>query len=266
VLDGALTKRMGPGLATKGGITAALMAERGITGAKNCLEGRFGMYNLYHQGSYDAKVLTADLGKHFEGINVSIKPYPCCRGIHASVDAALALASKYNIKPDEVKEIKIFCGEAHYSMLATPLEIKCKPRNAVDSQFSIPWGVATAIARGRVGIKDFTEEAIKSHDILEVSSKISVELDSSLNRSSRGVEPGRVRITMKNGRVYSEQIDDPLGSPQRPMTFSDCARKFRDCATYQGRKLPDRQIEKIIELIGQLEHVEDIVDIIKLLS
>lgn len=266
VIDGALTKRMGPGLAAKGGITAALMAERGITGAKNCLEGRFGMFNLYHQGSYDAKTLTADLGKHFEGINVSIKPYPCCRGVHASVDAALTLVSKHNIKPEDVKEITIFCGEAHYSMLATPLEVKCKPRNIVDTQFSIPWGVATAIARGRVAIEDFTEEAIKSRDILEVSNKIGVELDVSLNRSSRGIEPGRVKIITKNGKVYSEQIDDPLGSPQRPMTFSDCARKFRDCVSYPVKKLPDRQIERIIELIGQLEHVKDIVDIIKLLS
>ncbi len=41
--DGTLTKRMGPGLAARGGITAALMAEKGITGARNILEGKYGV-------------------------------------------------------------------------------------------------------------------------------------------------------------------------------------------------------------------------------
>lgn len=36
--DGALSKRMGPGFAAKDGIMAALMAEVGITGAKDCIE------------------------------------------------------------------------------------------------------------------------------------------------------------------------------------------------------------------------------------
>ncbi len=42
VKDGALTKRMGPGMAVRGGIASALMAGRGITGARNCLEGKAG--------------------------------------------------------------------------------------------------------------------------------------------------------------------------------------------------------------------------------
>ena len=78
VNDGALTKRMGPGLAAKGGITAVLMAERGITGAKNILEGEYGMFRQYHGGDYDARILTADLGRRFEGVNIGDKPYPCC--------------------------------------------------------------------------------------------------------------------------------------------------------------------------------------------
>jgi len=40
VADGALAKRMGPGFAAKAGVTAALMAERGITGERDPLEGR----------------------------------------------------------------------------------------------------------------------------------------------------------------------------------------------------------------------------------
>jgi len=47
VADGALAKRMGPGLAAKVGITSALMAERGITGDRDPLEGKTGLYKIY---------------------------------------------------------------------------------------------------------------------------------------------------------------------------------------------------------------------------
>jgi len=264
-IDGAQTKRMGPGFCSRAGIASALMAQKGMTGAKNCLEGKQGFYNMYFQGGYDAKTLTLDLGKHFEGVNVSIKPYPCCRGLHNYIDATLALVKEQNIKAEDVKEIKLFSDEGGYQSLCTPLEVKVKPRTQVDTQFSIPWGVATAIAKRRATIEHFTEAAITSPDILEVASKIGVELDHSLDRSDK-IPPAKVELKMKNEQVYSKQVDDPLGSPERPMSFDDCARKFRDCSSYPVKKLPKKRIERLIEMIGQLEQVKDVGEIMKLLS
>jgi 2-methylcitrate dehydratase PrpD len=264
-IDGAQTKRMGPGFSSRAGIASAIMAEKGMTGAKNCLEGKQGFYNMYFQGGYDAKTLTFDLGKHFEGVNVSIKPYPCCRGLHNFIDATLALVNEQNIKAKDVKEIKLFSDEGGYHSLCTPHEVKVKPRTQVDTQFSIPWGVATAVAKGRATIEHFTEAAIKSPDILEVTSKISVEMDHSLDRADK-IPPGKLEIRMKNGQSFSKQVDDPLGSPERPMSFDDCAKKFRDCSSYPVRKLPKKRIEKAIELIGQLEKVSDVGEIMKVLS
>jgi len=261
VKDGALTKRLGPGFSVKGGITAALLAEKGITGAHNSLEGEWGLYNLYIHGDYDPKILTADLGKHFEGINVTVKPYPCCRGIHPAIDAALALVDEYTIKTDNVKEIALFVSEGHYSLLCAPEDAKFKPRSPVDAQFSIPWGVATAIARRRVTLEDFSKAAIQSRDIPEVVSKIHVKMDNSLKRAEK-IEPTRVEITTKEGNVYAKEVEHPLGSLESPMSFDDCARKFMDCA----QELGDEQIDRVVELIGQLEKLNDIGEIIRQLG
>jgi 2-methylcitrate dehydratase PrpD len=220
---------------------------------------------MYFQGGYDAKTLTSDLGKHFEGVNVSIKPYPCCRGLHNFIDATLALVNEQAIKAQDVKEIKLFSDEGGYHSLCTPHEVKVKPRTQVDTQFSIPWGVATAVAKRRATVEHFTEAAIKSRDVLEVASKISVEMDHSLDRADK-IPPGKLEIRMKNGQAFSKQVDDPLGSPERPMSFDDCAKKFRDCSSYPVRKLPKKRIEKAIELIGQLEKVSDVGEIMKVLS
>jgi 2-methylcitrate dehydratase PrpD len=261
VIDGALTKRMGPGFSVRGGITAALLAEKSVTGAKNCLEGEMGLYKLYHRGNYDNKALTINLGKTFEGINVAIKPYPCCRGVHPAIDAALALANENKLEAVDIQKIKLSVSEGHYHLLCEPEDAKLNPRNPVDAQFSIPWGVATALVRRQVTLEDFTDKAIKNQDILDLTNKTSIKIDINLNRAVN-IEPTIVEITTREGSVYSKEVAHPLGSLERPMSFKDCARKFRDCA----KELSSEQADRVIEVISQLEQMADIRKLINLLS
>ncbi len=264
VSDGALTKRMGPGLAAKGGITAALMAERGITGARNILEGEYGMFYQYHGGDYDPKMLTADLGKRFEGANIGDKPYPCCGFTHPFIDAVLSLKSRHDIKADQVKSITAYGGESVYEICVVPPEVKRVPRNTVDAQFSLPWVIATALVKGRVGVEDFTEEAISREDALRVSGKVTGVLDKAMSR--HGVGPGRVKIVMADGTEYTEEVEHCLGSIERPMTFADCAAKFRQCAAGSIKPLADDTVSTVIELIGRLDKLDDATEIIRLLG
>jgi 2-methylcitrate dehydratase PrpD len=240
------------------------MAEKGITGAKDCLEGEVGLYNLYHKGEYDPVPLTKDLGKRFTGINVTMKPYPCCKGTHSNVDAALALVNKHNIKAADVQEITVFCQDETYFLLS-PLDKRRHPENPVDSQFSIPWAVAAVFTRGRAGIGDFTEEAIRSRDILDMADKIKVEKDSGL-AVSKGSEPAKIAVTTNQGQTYIEQAEIPSGSMENQLPFSAYERKFRDCANYSIKPLADKQIDEVIELIKQLERVKDIREITRLLG
>ena len=62
----------------RAGIKSALMAERGITGERDPLESRTGLYHTYMGDDYDINILTNELGKRFEGVNIGDKPYPCC--------------------------------------------------------------------------------------------------------------------------------------------------------------------------------------------
>jgi 2-methylcitrate dehydratase PrpD len=260
-IDGALTKRMGPGLAARGGITSALMAERGITGAKNSLEGKAGLFQVYHGRDYDPKILTGELGKRFEGVNIGDKPYPCCGFTHSFIDATLFLKSKYKIKPEKVREIRIYGGESSIG-LCTP--DRCTPQNIVEAQFSVPWAVATALVKGKVTLQDFTDAAIKNEMVLEVSQKVNGTLVPEMNR--HGVGPGKVTIVMENGAECTEYVEHCLGSIERPMTLEDCAVKFRECAAQSIRPLTVSTIDKVTELIGKLEKSDDATEIVHLLS
>ena len=265
VTEGALTKRMGPGFAARGGIVAALMAQKGITGAKECLEGEVGLYNLYIKGEYDPVPLTADLGKRFAGTTVTMKPYPCCKGTHDSVDVALTLVDKFHIKPEDVQEITLYCQD-ETNFLIHPLEKRRHPENPVDSQFSIPWAVATVFARERAGVEDFTQEAIASPDILEMTDKIRVEKDTEL-ATSKVESAAKIGVSTRQGQTYVEQsLMKPSGAPETQLPFSAYERKFRDCASCSIKPLSEKQIDELIERIKQLEDVDDISEVIELLG
>jgi 2-methylcitrate dehydratase PrpD len=260
--DGALAKRMGPGLAAKAGITAALMAERGITGERDPLEGRTGLFNTYMGGDYDPKILNADLGKRFEGVNIGDKPYPCCGLTHACIDAALALIARHDIKVDQIRDITVYGGQSVYG-LCQPPEVKRAPRTIIDAQFSVPWVVATALVKGKVTVDDFTDEAIKRQEILKVAGKVTGRLEPAMSR--HGVGPGGVIIKMKDGTEYTEEVEHCLGSVERPMTFEDCMKKFRECAACSIKPLPAGTVDKVIEIVGRLEKLDDATRIIRLL-
>ena len=231
-----------------------------MTGAKNSLEGEWGFYKQYMDGDYSPEILTADLGKRFEGINVAIKPYPCCRGIHPAIDAGLALVLEGNIRSQDIKEVVLSVTDAHLKLLCQPLDAKRAPRSPVDAQFSIPWGVASAIVGRRVGLDDFTDNAIRNREVLDVTQRMRVEVDNTLHRP--GPEPTRVKIVTKEGRTFAKVVENPLGSLDRPMSFDDCVRKFKDCA----KGLDTGRIERIVQLVGELEQLNDAREIIRLLT
>jgi 2-methylcitrate dehydratase PrpD len=263
VTEGALTKRMGPGFSARGGIMAALMAEKGITGAHEALEGEVGLFNLYHKGEYDPKPLTADLGQRFMGINALMKPYPCCKGTHAYVELAEAMVKKHRIQPEDIKEITVFNEDDKY-FLVYPLEKRSRPENPVDSQFSIIWAVAAVFARAKAGIGEFTEEAIKNEVILDISSKIKVAVDKNVGEK-KGLIPAKINVVLKSGKVINEQAAANAGE-EKPLPFTDYERKFRDCAAYAIKPRTPKQIEQIISLVKDLEKVEDIGEFVRLLG
>jgi 2-methylcitrate dehydratase PrpD len=264
VIDGALTLRLGAGFAAKDGIISALLAKRGVTGASNSLEGTHGLYHLYHRGKYDPDILTSDLGSRFEQTNITIKPYPCCRANHAFIDAALDLVKKHGLKPDLITNVEIFAGEGTYHLLCTPPEKKRTPASVVDAQFSVFWTVATALTRGKPLIRDFSQEALQNREIIDFIKKIKAELDPGLGTPDRPAA-GRLKITTKSGEIYELQIDHASGGPENPLSFDDCAEKFRQCAQYSAKPLnPDEQL-KVIEMVRSLEKVTDISEIIDIL-
>lgn len=250
LVDGGLVKRMQPGFSARSGVLSAALASRGVTGATNIFEGEYGFYNLYERGKVMAERATENLGDHFGVMDLSIKPYPCCRMTHASIDAALELSGSHLIDPEGVEEVGVSVSKMVSDMVGAPFRVRANPQ--VDAQFSIPYTVAVALCNGNVLLSDFTSESIKgATPILELASKIKVSVDPEL--ADKDISSLHIAITMVNGQTVTHTLDTLKGSPLKPLSFDECAAKFKNCLEYSQKSSLIENADIITDFIFNLE-------------
>jgi 2-methylcitrate dehydratase PrpD len=263
---GASLKGLSNGFAAKAGVISALLAEKGFTARPDFLnaENKFNYYQLYCNGSYLPWLLTLDLGKTYAGSNTSQKEYPCCHGQHAAIEAALNLMKDYQIDPADIVEVTIHHSPQDASLI-NPLERKQNPQNIIETQFSLCWGVASAIIYGEAGIINFSEEALQDNKVREMARKIVGKLDIAMSRE-QGFTPAAVSIKTSDGKVHHIQVDHAFGTVGNPMSFSDVASKFKYCCQYSANPIPASHQDAVIQMVEGLEKNKDVSQIVRLLG
>jgi 2-methylcitrate dehydratase PrpD len=258
LVDGGLVKRMQPGFSARSGVLSAALASKGITGATNIFEGEYGFYTLYEKGKVIAERATENLGDHFGVMDLSIKPYPCCRMTHASIDAALELTGSHGIDPEGIEEVRVSVSKMVSDMVGAPFRMRDNPQ--VDAQFSIPYTVAVALCNGSVVLSDFTSETIKgTTPVLELARRIKVSVDPEL--ADNDISSLRIAITMVNGQTVTHTLDTLKGSPQKPLSFDECAVKFKNCLEYSEKSELIENSDRIVDFIFHLEKKGEVSEI-----
>lgn len=258
--DGRMTKRIQLGLASRGGVFAAFLAQRGFTGTVNSLEGPFGLLKLYYHNNYDPEPLTEGLGRKFRGYNLSFKPYPCGGHVQPAIDATLELVQEHEFAPDNIERIILRVGPYAYRMYCQPSEVKLNPRNLVDGQFSMPYGVATAICDKKVGVEHFTDNAVRRPEVLRLLQKVTSVLDPEIEQlpSLEERRMVKVEIQLQDGNSYSRTVRFAKGTIQNPMSFADIAEKLKYCAIDAAMSLSQTNVEEVISSVKRLEDIKDV--------
>ena len=255
LIEGALTKRMQPAFGARAGVFSTRLAERGVTGPSRPLEGKYGFFNLYQQGNYSRERLLSNLGTHFEGINLSMKPYPCCRCTHAPIDTILDIIREEPIQEENVDAITVYVPPVVMDFVGKPFEIGPSPQ--VSAQFSIPYTVATCIIKKDIFIEDFADETVVNSPVTELARRIRV-VEVPDVENPKAFVPIMMEINLKDGQTITREAHNIKGSPDNPMTTEEVVNKFRKCNRYAHRQLPSDNIETLIDLVLSLDRIEDV--------
>lgn len=242
---GFMAKSIGVGGAARGGLLAALLAERGHDGPDRPLEGLRGFLNVTSENPKFEEI-TENLGVRWEALSNIHKPYPCGIVINPVIDGCLDLRDK-GISP--VEEI------ASITLYGHPLLRQRADRPGVttgrESQVSAQHAVAITLLRGRPGLEAFTDAAVNDPTTLEFRKRVQLVDD------PEGAVPGvRIVVEHKDGSRDEVVIDHARGTDKRPLTDGELEEKFRALV---AEKAPEcGNAEKLIEMIWTLEGLGDV--------
>ncbi|MBV9003737.1 MAG: MmgE/PrpD family protein [Solirubrobacterales bacterium] len=252
--DGSSTKRLHPGFAGHGGVTAAALAAHGATGPSTVLEGRFGIFHAFLHGTdLDIEPHLADLGSRWETPRIAFKPYPACHYLHAPLDATVAAVTEERLTANDVEELVMLCPPGAVRMVLEPAASKARPRSEYDAKFSLPYSVASYLTRGNVDISTYTEQAIGDEEVLALAAKVRYEVREFDTDDT--AFPGGVRIRTGDGRVIERELPYQRGDARNPMSADEVLDKFRGCARLA---LPAGDVEGLEGSILALEKQPDL--------
>ncbi len=259
----ALTKRLGPGLAAKAGVFSAELALKGFKGVRKVLQGPTGYFCTYHGVEGNLESLAADLGRRWEIVEVGPKGYPCCRRVHGPIDATLALVREHDLRAEDVEAVNVRGSRRNLypsSAEATPETqfARRHPRGVVDAQFSIPWGVATALLKRKVFIEDFSEEALEDGAVQRMADAVTLTVDPLLDNTSTMVTPVVVELRTRGGQTLSHRVDFPKGNPRNPVDVAETRENFRKCAARAAEHVSPVNAERALDLLDHLEEIDDV--------
>jgi 2-methylcitrate dehydratase PrpD len=264
-------RSMQAGFSGQGAIVAAELARRGIEGSKNVIEGRYGLFRTYvrdPEPNWDA--LLGGLGKEFPLLQRhGFKVWPACGYTRATNTAILALRQEHRLTPDNVEAITVIGGTGGAQLLSEPLELKRRPKLAIDGKYSIPFTTAVMMVKGNVTLHDYTQEGLCNPAVLAMADRVSYRAapddalpiggESALSRPT-------VEIRTRDGRVLTCQPDGVPGDPRHPVKPATLEAKFRDCMSFAAKPIPAANIEAAIAEIANLENLDDVTEIIRLLA
>ncbi len=240
------------GFSAHAGLLSALLAQRGVAGFEQPIEGRAGLYALYARGQWEPQALTQRLGMHFYGAEVSFKPWPSCRGTHALIEAALGLRRSPGFRLADIGELRTYGGSVQ-QMLTEPRAQKLRPQTAIDAKFSIPFTVASALVHGELTLRSFRAEALADPKVLALAGRVSFQVESTADDPTAGA----LEIVMRDGQVLSKRVIHPRGHYSSPLSWQELCAKFQMCAAEARVPLSNLQSTRLLQFIQELEQQPD---------
>jgi len=207
-------------------VTAALLAEAGVTGFEQPLEGKGGFYRLYAGGQWDKAALLDGLGTLYHGEDLSFKRWPACRGTHAYIEAALGLRERLGGAWQTIASLTMVVGDVQ-RMLVDPAPRKQAPATAIDAKFSIFFTAALALVHGEVSLHSFDDKARADPQVLGLTARMQAEHNPARVPTAFG---GILEATLQDGTSFALDVPLPAGHPSRPMPRAAMVEKFIACA------------------------------------
>ena len=181
-----------------------------------------------------------------------MKVHPYCSAAICGAEAAEAVAHRIHTSDsflwDDIDRVTV-----HFPPGADAALRYISPTTGREGQFSIEYVVYQVLAYGAVQDELFKIDTI-DQSVRDYMSRIERVYD--LPKVSQSERITKVTVTLKNGDVFTEMVNNPKGSPKNPLTMEDIRIKL-------GLTLETKQIDRVIEAFTNTDEVEPFLRILR---
>jgi len=246
--------------AARAAIIACDLAQSGLYGPEESLEGTFGYFNMFEDVS-DAGLAAARLGRVHRITEVSWKPFPTGRAAQGGI-VLIQMLRDQGVTLENLDTL---------TLSAPPIISRLVDRPIIDdmsanyARLCFPYLAPVTLSRGTVSLSDFTPEDLSDPIIFEASRKIKIVV----NHIEDPAEfvPQSVIARLNDGSVRSAEITKLFGSPSDPLNQDQHLAKFYTCLEFGLRGVNASKIaDRLIRVIDNLERLDDVSEIYRLAS
>lgn len=233
---GSMAKSLHAGLAAKGGVVAAALAQNGMQAGKHTLDGPNGMNTLMVgpdrdelrkglTGAEHGQTLTFETNHIGEPLHITeygfrVKRFPNCGSAHRAMDLLLEILQTNPLHPDNVITVIVEAPKSHLDNL-----FYHDPVNGMEAKFSMQYALACLLATGYCGLQDFTDEAASRPGVRMFYNRIQLRPVDKLESEF----PTRLTVLTTDGRQYMLTASMPKGSIAAPFTIAQYWEKYDAC-------------------------------------
>jgi 2-methylcitrate dehydratase PrpD len=252
---GTMTKPLHVGHCARSGLFAARLAQRGFTAnARRVFEHEQGFLDVFNgPGTYDVQRALSAWAAPLDIVapGIAIKQYPCCGSTHPALDCMLRLVREQGLQADQVERVEAWIHPRRLQHTNRP-----DPRSPLDAKFSLQYVLARALVDGHVAVDDFEGGAHEDPRVRALLPRITVAGYDERMFDAANHFAGRVRVTLRDGRVHEASVDQALGrTSAHPLPRALLESKFRLCAS---TVLRDSAADAVTELVWRLDTLPDL--------
>ncbi|MDP3999716.1 MAG: MmgE/PrpD family protein [bacterium] len=225
--DLSMSKGLSAAEAVKFGVHSAQLANCGITGPSEMMEGQFGFINQA-TGELDFSAFTS-LGSEFKILKTHIKLYPVEYHAQAAVDVALQIRKTLNGRVENITRLDLESYEACRAIIAD--KNKRRPATKESADHSLFYIMAVTLLDGEMTLKQYAPERYNDPAVLQLIDKMSdVQETPKFNEAYLNREKPAFPLRCKvigYPIPYTVEVEFPKGHFANPLTDDELVEKFK---------------------------------------
>jgi 2-methylcitrate dehydratase len=221
----AMWKGVATAAAVRSGVSAAILAQAGMTGPTAAFEGKDGVWDQvtgpFQLGAMGG--MNANEGVPFGIERTNLKFFPS--EYHSQAPLWIAIELRKKVQAADIEAVNVQTYFTAWSEIGSEPE-KWNPKTRETADHSLPYLLSLGFIDGRIGTDSFSAERMRDPAMRALMNRIKISENKAFTREFPGKLMTEIEVLTRSGQRIVESAQYPKGHAKNQMSDADVNSKF----------------------------------------